>query len=320
MKKFNVRSLITNLLVIALPVYFLSMEGCKKDETIGPVGTKTKLKSVLNFKAYSASLTSVGLAWAASTSENLIDMTGYQITVKNPDGSTATTVSAAKGDTSEIVGSLTEGVIYTFEIIATADPNSQNYTNSQARTLKWSPARRLETEGTLPIKVYETSSPSTPSGLIFFDTATSGPNTVSVIGADTALIDVYVKTEDSNAVSLNSSHLFRAGRRITRFSTVIREAANLNNPQIAPPDTSTYTLTSLQFDSVTVGSSRIYYFKGQDGNYGRILALRNTPTNRLLWGTSPDQYLTVQISYQTVAYNPYSKRVSEYYRPKENEQ
>jgi len=298
---------IINTFVVASLTLGVLWLGCKNDETTAP---GSSLAAPTNPQAYSASANSVGLKWTLSTSESNGSLNGYVIRAKNPSGTVVTTSNVVAGISSTVIAGLTEGIIYTFVIRSTATGGTES---SDSVTVKWSPARRYENESGFPppIKVYETSSSSSfASGLIFYRASAGGPQTVSILQADSSLIDIFVKAEAGNAVSLNSSHVFRPGRRITRFSTSVRDDSTLNNPQATPPDTTTFNNSSILFDSVQVASSKIYYFKGNDGNYGRVLVERNPATGRLIWGTSPEQYLSLRISYQLVAFNPYAKPIT----------
>ena len=291
------------IVVAGLVVFQL---GCKKDDTTGPGATK--IRSISSLQAYSKSLTEVGLSWSASP--DAAYGSGHSVAVKL-GSATVTTITVPIGQSSTVVTGLTEGLIYTFSIVVTA--SSSDYTDSDPASIQWSPARRITTDLTLPeIKVYETASSSFPSGLIFFVSSSNSSKTVSIAnpGADSLLIDAYARTESgSSSLTLRSAHLFRATWRITRFSSVSRNAASLDDPQAAPPDSTTYSSsnTSITIGSSAVTSSQVYYFKGNDGNYGRILVRQNPSDNTLIWGSSPDRYLNVQISYQTVPYNPYAR-------------
>ncbi|MBI5476995.1 MAG: fibronectin type III domain-containing protein [Ignavibacteriales bacterium] len=311
----NQKIKITLLVVTVLALLVLSMTGCDNNSTSTE---KTALASVTNLKAYSAGKNSVGLTWTASSSENVSDFGEYAVDVKNPAGTIVASTAGSKGDTSFTILNLTEGVIYTFEITTTPVEGSANYKNSSTVTVKWSPAQRLDVDDAMvAIKVYETSSSSSyGSGLILYHPTTLTPKVVSIgnPGADSSYIDLYLKTNTGTAgsVILQSASLFKTSWRYTRFSTVIRNVDNLDNAQLAPPDTSTYTLTSIQFDSTTtVSTSKIYYVKGDNGNYCRILVQRAS-NGTLIWGTTPEQYLNLKISFQTVAYNPYSKQSRKY--------
>ncbi len=290
---------------VFIAIIVLLWAGCQ-DSATGP--SKVKLQPITNLKAFSVSNTSVGLKWTKSTNEALADMENYLIKVKTLDNITVTTTTAAKSVDSTVITGLSNGIIYRFEITSKAISASNNYINSDSVTIKWSPAWRFDAEGTIPIQVYErTSSIGFASGLIFNHSTTGLPKTVSLLSSDSSQIDVFVNSVGASNVALSSSHLYRANRRITRFSTISYDYSNLNNPQISPPDTASYTLFAVSVDSVAAATAKIVFFKGVNGNYGRILIERNSSNGTLIFGTSPDQYLRVKISYQSVAYNPYSK-------------
>ncbi|MBI5020325.1 MAG: fibronectin type III domain-containing protein [Ignavibacteriales bacterium] len=303
--------ILTTLVISIILIGSLLITGCDNNSTSTE---KTALSPVTNLKAYSAGNTSVGLTWTASSSENVSDFGEYSIDIKNPAGVIVASTSASKGDTDFVVISLTEGVIYTFEMTAIVIEGATNYKNSTPVTVKWSPAQRLNSDDIgVDIKVYETSSSSSfGSGLILYHPTAHKPKVVSIgnPGADSSYIDLYLKTSTTTpgSVTLQSASLFKSAWRLTRFSTVNRNVETLDNAQLAPPDTNTYSLTAIQFDSTAaVSTSRIYYVKGDNGNYGRILVQRAS-NGTLIWGTTPEQYLNLKISFQTVAYNPYSKQ------------
>lgn len=294
------------VLIITIPIAIL-LSACSESTT--DTGN-TKLQPVTNLKAFSVNHTSIGLKWTKSTSESLSDFDKYEVKVILNNNVVAT-YSILKGTDSTVITNLTAGAIYVFDVIAKATSSSKNYIDSDPQQIRWSPAWRFETEDGIPIKVYErTSSTGYPSGLIFYYQSLSAPpapKTVSLLSSDSSQIDVFVNTRDASNVSLSSSHLYRPNRRITRFSTIEDASETLNNPKTVPPDTATYTKYEIQIDSVAVSSSKIVYFKGNNGNYGRILIMRNPSNGTLIWGSSPEQYLQLKISYQSQPYNPYSK-------------
>ena len=307
------------LLCLLISAYTIAHVGCKNENTQEPP-TKTPLEKVTNLRAYSGSAPgSVGLSWTSSVDVGKVEYTEIQITAK--DGNTTyASLTVPKSVTDTLVRGLVEGVIYTFEVVGKAASTTQNLKDSDPATIRWAAARRLTLDRGSEIKVYETASASGASGLILYYAATSEPRAVSVARpgpTDSILIDLYVKTEASGGVSLRSIHLFQNTSgvqpysRITRFSSEFRDVESLNDPRPAPPDTSTYQAgnTERLIDPITTSSSRIYYFKANDGNYGRILVKRS-PSGKLIWGTSPNQYLNLEISYQTRAYVPYAKPVS----------
>jgi outer membrane protein assembly factor BamB len=308
MKNFK---LILFLLTFLIPLSIFI--GCGEDKdpiTPEPEPQKTKIKPATNPLAYSLNNTTVVIKWTKSLDENLADFDGYLVRILTTTGSLVRERTVNKSLDSLAATELTAGTIYNFQIVAKAQSNSTKYTNSDTISIQWSPAWRFDTEGTIPIRVYESSSSTGfASGLIFYNSSTQQPKTVSLLSADSSLIDVYLFTVPGTSnVELRSSHLYRSNRKITRFSTVSYDVNTLNDPRNAPPDTTTYTRFDWRIDSVAVTSSKVLYFKGQNGNYGRILIERNPSNGTLIWGTSPEQYIQVRLSYQSVPFNRFSKQ------------
>lgn len=301
---------IKNIFLIGLiTIFIFALYSCEKDPVSPPPIEKVKLKPVTNPLAYSLDSASVVIKWTKSADQNLLDLDAYLVRILTTTNQLIREQNVNKNlDTVTLTG-LTAGTIYNFQIISKAQSNSTKYINSDTVTIQWSPAWRFNTEGTIPIKIYESSSATGfASGLIFYNPATKQPKTVSLLSADSSLIDVYLYTVPGTSnVELRSSHLYRPTRRITRFSTISYDVNTLNDPRNAPPDTATYNKFDWRIDSVAVPTSKVLYFKGHNGNYGRILIERNSGNGTLIWGSSPEQYITVRISYQTVPYNRFSK-------------
>lgn len=308
MKYIKKHFLFLTIIIATLALFSCSEE--KDPISPDPIPQKTKVKAVTNPLAYSLNSTSVVVKWTKSADENLADFDGYLVRILTTNNTLVRERTVNKSLDTLTVTDLTVGTIYNFEIIAKAQSNSTKYLNSDPVTIQWSPAWRFDTEGTIPIKVYESSSSTGfASGLIFYNSSTQQPKTVSLLSADSSLIDVYLFTVSGTSnVELRSSHLFRANRKITRFSTVAYDVNTLNDPRNTPPDTTTYTKFDWRIDSVAVSTSKVLYFKGHNGNYGRILIERNPSNGTLIWGTSPEQYLQVRLSYQSVPYNRFSKQ------------
>lgn len=276
-----------------------------------------RLQPVIDLMSFSVSNTSIGLKWTKSANENHPDFLNYVIKVAKPNKAVVQEITVSKGTDSIIVTGLENGVIYTSEITAYASPTSLVFTASEPTKIKWAPAWRFEDFDSKPITLFETTNTvtlatDTTSGLISFDPANNKARPTKLLIADSALIDLYVFTvpdtlDRKNRVSIRSSHMFRATRRTTRFSTISLNDETLNKPQIAPPDTGTYSLSAILIDSVASPSSKIFYFRTKLKTYGRLLVLRNPDNGTLIWGTSPRQYLVVKVSYQSVGENIYSK-------------
>jgi hypothetical protein len=90
---------------------------------------------------------------------------------------------------------------------------------------------------------------------------------------------------------------------------VTHAAASLDDPAGAPPDTSTYVPEnrSILIDNGAVSTSRILFFRSNDGNFGRLLVKRQS-NGTLIGGTSPDRFLDLEVSYQPIPHNVYSRR------------
>ncbi|MDP2209362.1 MAG: fibronectin type III domain-containing protein [Bacteroidota bacterium] len=273
-----------------------------------------RLQPITDLMSFSVSNTSIGFKWTKSANETHTDFLNYVLKVAKPNKVVVQEITVPKGTDSVIVTGLENGVIYTSEITAFASPTSLVFTASDPVKIKWAPAWRFDQINTNPINVYETSSsPDSMSGLIIYDPVSKQSKTEKLLGIDSVLIDFYIHTvpdtlDRTSRVALRSSHLFRKNRKFIRFSTVNENSETLENPQLAPPDTSTYSLFEFSVDSVATPTSKIHYFRAKPGNYGRLLIMRNPDNGTLLWGTSPAQYLRFKISYQSVIENIYSKK------------
>ena len=165
--------------IIVFMATLLVVAGCKNDEeTTQPPTTATPLVGVTNVRAFSQSISSVGVTWTVSADSGLADLIGYAI--KTIIGSTTLDSTTVPKNMSRVtVSNLVEGTVYTFEVTALAAAGSA-HGNSSAVTVQWAPARRLNNEGTIPIKVYEIRSTLGGSGLQFFSSTSGGPRVLSI--------------------------------------------------------------------------------------------------------------------------------------------
>lgn len=281
--------------------------GCKGDST--DPDEPRNLAGITDLKAHTENQSTIILTWTPSADEGLNEMEGYRVLLKLLNGAIIRTTDIDKGSDGLAVTGLLEGNIYSFEVSSMPVSGSELFRQSIPSTIRWSPARRLTTDNlNQPIRVYESTS-LLNSGLILFDTGSSKPKLVSIAnpGLDSLSIDLYATSDTNNSITLRSAHLFNPGWRETRFSVFANLGASLNDPRAVPLDTSTYTQTTARMDSGVSSSSLILYFKTQNAHYGRILIQRNSTNGQLVRGSSPDQYLEISISYQTIARNPYAR-------------
>jgi hypothetical protein len=301
------------LIVACLGALTLVLSGCPEDE-VTTVEPPTNIEGVPYLGAYSANETSVGLVWEPSPDESSSEVLNpaYTIKVKDPGGVTLQTLTAVKGQTSATVVGLTEGTIYTF--VVTMNIAATAVTDDSA-SVQWSPAKRRETEGgtNAPIQVFETASTSFPSGLDIYSAAIDGPQTLSLLGSSNSLIDLFVFTDTASTdLIIRSAHLSGVipTPKTTFFSTEVDESDNLEFDRSAPPDASTYSTSAVTISGATSGitSGRIIYGRTQENNYFRLLVMRNNAS--LVFGTSPDRFLTLRISYQSVAGVQFAKPIN----------
>jgi hypothetical protein len=299
------------LLCVTLPMLLLVQ--CKKDESNPVTPAAPPLSPPTNLRAFSAGISSVGLLWDLSASESDTAFVNYALKVKDALGSIVATQSISKGNPTTVVTGLTEGSMYTFVLRSAGTGGTLS---PDSASVVWSPARRLTTDSTNgpPIQVYEFASSAGASGLQFYSDSSGSARTQSLrpSNPDRALSDVYLATNNDGTISLNNlASTTLANPKNTVFSTVIRDATDLDDPQLAPPSISTYTSLTVQVLSSTVTQAKILYARSvTDNRYVRILLRKNPVTNLLFSGTSPNRYVTLQLSYQDSTGNMYCRPTS----------
>jgi len=273
--------------------------------------TTTSVRPPSNFRAYSASSTSIGLKWTGSPDESssAVADPAYRIFTRDSLG-TSLEIQIAKGRDSVLVTGLVEGRVYTFTLKVNPGTNA---TSSDSVTVRWAPASRFNTSGSAPIDVFETASATFPSGLDIFSTTVGGPNTLSLTSGSNSLIDLFVYTDPgSNDLLIRSADLSTviATPKRTLFSTVSTNADNLDDPQAAPPVASSYSTLEIRVSGATSGAAtgKIFYGRTQENNYFRLLVTRNSTS--LVFGSSPDRALRFRISYQSVTGVIYSRPIN----------
>lgn len=126
------------------------------DSTTDPITPANKPAAVTAVMATSGAQTgSVRIKWTGDSAKAATGLTGYRITVK--DGSTTVkTENAAKTDSIYTVTGLTDGKMYSFEVVTVAGTEV-----STAKSVSWAPAKRYS--GTF--KIYSSKSSNFGSGL-----------------------------------------------------------------------------------------------------------------------------------------------------------
>jgi hypothetical protein len=280
------------------------------------VATVRVLRSVTvfaptNLRAYSASPTSVSLLWNLSSSESEASFNNYLVQTKNPSGTIAATVNVARGVPNVTVSPLTEGVIYSFVVRSTA---TGGVVSSDSVSIRWSPARRYTTDSINgpPIQVYELRSTVGKAGLQFnSNNAYAMVRSLGLSNPNRFLCDIFIDSVGGGAICLKNIALLAGYPKVTVFSTEpLRDAADLNDPRLAPPDTTSYQLNRVNLPSAVVTQSKILYAKSEsDNKYVRILIQRNPATGLLYFGSGSDRYVVLQLSYQNAAGNWFARPI-----------
>jgi Fibronectin type III domain len=285
----------------------LVLTSCDNTEDLGTNPNTIVIAGPSNLKAFSLDSTSVGLTWDLSPDELMAEVKNpaYQIQARDSIGNNFL-LSAVKGQSSATFPNLTEGRVYTFVIRIVVDSTA---ISNDSSVVRWAPAKRREREGNAPIQIFESASASFPSGLDVFSSSANGPVTLAISGTSNALVDLYVFTEtgsqDLLIRSASESNVIQVPKT-TFFSTSTVDGDDLNDPRSSPPAISTYSLLQVRIPAGTnFTAGKIFFGRTQENNYFRLLVTRNN--NSLIFGSSPDRFVTVKISYQGAAGVPFAK-------------
>jgi hypothetical protein len=284
----------------------LVLTSCESTEDLGITPNAIVIAGPSNLKAFSLDSTSVGLTWNLSPDEMKAEVRNpaYQIQARDSIGNNFL-LTAVKGQSSATFPNLTEGRVYTFVIKIVVDSTA---ISTDSSVVRWAPAKRREREGNAPIQIFESASASFPSGLDLFSSSANGPVTLAISGTSNALIDLYVFTETGQDLLIRSASQSTVipVPKTTFFSTATIDGDDLNDPQLAPPAISTYSQLEVRIPAGTnFTAGRIFFGRTQENNYFRMLVIRNN--NSLIFGSSPDRFITVKISYQGAAGVPFAK-------------
>jgi hypothetical protein len=292
---------------ILFTAMILTGSGC--DTTMDPENpnTQTGVAGPSNLRAYSMDSSRVGLTWNLSPDENKQELLNYVITVRDTAGNVRTPISAVKGQSAATVSGLTEGVVYIFTI---RNNVTSGAVSTDSATVRWSPAKRFDSEGSAPIQVFETADPNRPSGLDLYSPSTNGPVTRSITGPTNALVDLFVATlSGSQNLEIRSASLSTSipSGKVTTFDPNGVNAASLNSdPRLVPPAATAFTTLVVTVPNAPASQGLIFWGKTQEGNYFRLFIESNGTS--LISGPVGNRFITVRISYQSVVGNPYSIR------------
>lgn len=305
------RKLIVNAVVLATVALGGMWLGCNSsDNGTNPPPSETTIAGPSHLRAYSVDSTSVGLTWSVSTQEADTNLINYLLAIRDTLGNSRPSLTFVKGTAGTVVTGLQEGVVYVFTIRANVTSGA---ISNDSSTVRWSPAKRLDSEAGAPINVFETADQNHPSGLDIYSPSSDGPVTRSLTGAGNQLIDVFVETQSgSSDLKINSaslSNVIPAPQRITSFCPdSVTSSNDLNtDPRLTPPPASSFSTLSITVPASGATNGRIYWGKTNDGNYFRMLIVYNGTS--LISGPTGQRFITVKLSYQRTAGNPYARPI-----------
>lgn len=284
--------------------------GCNENPTTPGDGTAPTAPTAL--QATSLSETAVGLKWKASTDTGAIT---YKVSWR-VSGSTVDSNSAdvSGGAVTYTVQNLTAGKVYEFNVQAVRSAKL-----SSKATITWAGAKR--SGNTVSIKLYEKASPN-PSGLML--DGSSGAQAVSVAASSSTPpssvhLVVYMNPARPDTFEIGPGPAFDEYKNVDKFNatTIVSDSSY---PALSMD--SWYPLGSIKSHIDASAPNLAFTFKGTqtdgtgqgfyvrlgpagDYHYARIFVKNNG--SKMLQGTSPNRFIEVEVSYQTLANVEYAK-------------
>ncbi|MBI3259750.1 MAG: fibronectin type III domain-containing protein [Ignavibacteriae bacterium] len=280
------------MLLVALSFATLLAVGCNENP-IDPVVTVPNAPTGLMANSLGADM--IGIKWTAPTGE----YTGYKIKL-SATGMTDTTYTITdKATTMFSVSGLTEGTRYTFAV------SSVNGTTSSANaaTITWSPASRFTQIKGNNIQVYEYSSLK-GSGLRLFDPSTGAPAVYSKEAGGDKWDIAFNNDGTPDSIDAGSPRLLYTllNPRITLVGKIT--PANSLDEVYETGDLTASAETYFSLPNVST-TGYVFVVKTAEGNYAKVFVKQLL--GKILQGTIlDDQYVTVEISYQSVANVPHA--------------
>ncbi len=257
-------------------------------------------RPIEDLRSWSANDSTVGLQWSHSPDVLSFDALEYTVEVREA-GSMIKACPVLLNATRVEISPLTAGRLYRFDVYLRTIDQPQDFRSGFPVSVLWSPAARfVHLAGTsLPIQMPARTS-TRKIGLQFFDPGAGGPVLKDGTTSEGLAIDVFfdgvlpaVRTGEDLGPPFPGT--------ATRFSTMAPiVAATANEPLSFAPAASSYTLTQVSLPLGHIGGGLILFGKSGSGHVFRCF-LKPDPSGALIRGSSPDQYIEVEISYQVSA-------------------
>lgn len=281
----------------ATAVFLAWMPSISCREPASPEKELVPFQPVGDLRCWSADDSTVGLQWNHSPSVLSFDALEYAVEVREGD-SLITTRGTPLNVTRVVVSPLRDGTLYRFDVFLRAIDDPADFYSGPAVSRIWSPASRfVHLAGTSsPIRVPARTDTSA-IGLQLFDPLAGGPLLRDGATAEGLAVDVFfdpvipaVRTGEDLGPPFPGT--------ATRFSTMQPiVAATADEPLDFPPAADGFTLKQVELPIGSVGGGLILFGKSGSGHVFRLF-LRPDPSGPLIRGSSPDQYIEVEISHQ----------------------
>jgi len=288
-----------NMLILAASLALvLVLTSCEESTT--PNEPPVAPNAPTDLMATSIDNETVGLKWTAPSGGQT--PTGYVITIVDESNSSVDLSVSSATANSALVNGLDEGEVYSFTVRAVNDTAK----SAPTATIMWSPASRITTM----LRLYETAS-TMGSGILMPSTAglTIGQGGQWDLCLDTRddLYDIGSPTK-SSYTSDEAQPKFPNGdvARVTMLGKAWTNVASLDNIyESADLTQEALSETLIRFNQADAdGKPFAFVVKTQSGNFAKVLV--KAAGGKILQGTTPDRYVDLEISYQSVINVPYA--------------
>ncbi|MGE5479859.1 MAG: fibronectin type III domain-containing protein [Chloroflexota bacterium] len=292
--------------VIAVSIALFA--ACEENSN-NPVNPGTdKPAKITNLRANSASETSIRLNWDASTSATDTKFKGYRIRVSG--GGPMAPIDVGGLAMPYTVTGLQIGTEYTFSV-TTVFLDGSTETESDPVTIKWSPAWVFYNYGTgSEMRLYGSSS-DLGSGIDLFNSEGKAANLTVAEGAEWDL--GFYNREGMLLIGSPSKLLYNWGSitrkavQIAVLGTGYADLKDIYDSQALNNSALNFNEGTVDLKNYTNNVALVLRIPASGGkyNYAKVLVIRGA--NGFVQGSSPNEYIKIQASYQPTLDMPYAK-------------
>ncbi len=295
-------------LLTALVAVMFAFNACEED-AVSPV--EDTPSAPIGLEATSINDNTVHIKWQDASDIDVTELKDYTITYypSNTSSTNAPELTATESGVAFEIAGLDMDKEYTFEVVT----NYDNGNSSSAAMIKWAPAMRFVQVSANTIRLYSANVVNKGSGLKLatYDGIDEIylPEVLTV--ANISMWNLGLNTKDSKVKFGSASKLDFTGASTATESAEVSDAvpaASLNDVFDSQGlDNMNYSQDVHDLTNAT--SSVVVYVKSTTNgeiHYAKVF-LKNV-NGSFLQGTTGDQYVEIQISYQLNAGFPYAKK------------